>query len=72
MILAVNKCEFSAISNQTIRIYQMLDHKPGGDVFEVDGLTDLNGNGRDHDNAKCSSNDSFARYNHIQCCAHRK
>lgn len=48
MILAVNKCEFSSISNQTIRIYQLSDHKPGGNVFEVDGLTDLNGNGNGH------------------------
>lgn len=72
MILAVNKCEFSSISNQPIRIYQLPDHKPGGDVFEVDGVMVFNGRCRTYDNANYSSNASFARSNHIQCCARQK
>lgn len=67
MILVVNKCEFFFISNQIICIYQLLDYKFGGDVFEVDGVMVFNGCCCIYDNVNYSSNDFFVRFNYIQC-----
>ena len=72
MIFAVNNFESFSNIHQSTRVYQLLNHKPGGDVLEFDGLSVFDGNGRDYDYANCSSNDSQGRMKDIQYCAHQK
>lgn len=72
MIFAANNFEFFSSIHQSTRVYQLLNHKPGGDVLEFDGLSVSKGNGRDYNYANSSSSDSQESMKDPQYCAHQK